>query len=116
MIGVGFAWSSILSAPYSILSGALPARKMGVYMGIFNFFIVIPQLLAATMLGLLLKAFFGGEAIWALVLGAGVDAGRRRLRVPGPRRGRAQGASAPPVSRSASKPDPRPYRRRHFTR
>ena len=71
MIGVGFAWSSILSAPYSILSGALPAGKMGVYMGIFNFFIVIPQLLAATILGLLLKAFFGGEAIWALVLGAG---------------------------------------------
>jgi maltose/moltooligosaccharide transporter len=71
MIGVGFAWSSILSAPYSILSGALPAGKMGVYMGIFNFFIVIPQLLAATVLGLLLKSFFGGEAIWALVLGAG---------------------------------------------
>lgn len=70
MIGVGFAWSSILSAPYSILAGALPARKMGVYMGIFNFFIVIPQLLAATVLGLLLKSFFGGEAIWALVLGA----------------------------------------------
>jgi maltose/moltooligosaccharide transporter len=71
MIGVGFAWSSILSVPYSILSGALPARKMGVYMGIFNFFIVIPQLLAATILGLLLKTFFGGEAIWALILGAG---------------------------------------------
>jgi maltose/moltooligosaccharide transporter len=70
MIGVGFAWSSILSAPYSILSGALPARKMGVYMGIFNFFIVIPQLLAATLLGLLLKTLFGGEAIWALALGA----------------------------------------------
>jgi len=70
MIGVGFAWSSILSAPYSILSGALPAGKMGVYMGIFNFFIVIPQLLAATLLGLLLRTFFGGEAIWALGLGA----------------------------------------------
>jgi maltose/moltooligosaccharide transporter len=70
MIGVGFAWSSILSAPYSILAGALPARKMGVYMGIFNFFIVIPQLLAATVLGLLLKTFFGGQAIYALVLGA----------------------------------------------
>jgi len=70
MIGVGFAWSSILSAPYSILSGALPAAKMGVYMGIFNVFIVIPQLLAATVLGLLLKTFFGGEAIWALALGA----------------------------------------------
>nr|WP_295108499.1 MFS transporter [uncultured Caulobacter sp.] len=70
MVGVGFAWSSILSTPYSILAGALPARKMGVYMGIFNFFIVIPQLLAATVLGLLLKTFFGGEAIYALVLGA----------------------------------------------
>jgi maltose/moltooligosaccharide transporter len=70
MVGVGFAWSSILSAPYSILAGALPARKMGVYMGIFNFFIVIPQLLAATVLGLLLKTFFGGQAIWALVMGA----------------------------------------------
>lgn len=70
MIGVGFAWSSILSAPYSILAGALPARKMGVFMGIFNFFIVIPQLLAATVLGLLLKTFFDGQAIYALVLGA----------------------------------------------
>jgi maltose/moltooligosaccharide transporter len=71
MIGVGFAWSSILSTPYAILAGSLPERKLGVYMGIFNFFIVIPQLLAATVLGLLLKSFFGGAAIWALVLGAG---------------------------------------------
>ena len=70
MIGVGFAWSSILSTPYAILAGALPARKMGVYMGVFNFFIVIPQLLAATVLGLLLKSLFGGQAIFALVLGA----------------------------------------------
>ncbi len=69
-IGVGFAWSSILSTPYAMLAGALPARKMGVYMGIFNFFIVIPQLLAATVLGLLLKTFFDGQAIFALVLGA----------------------------------------------
>jgi len=71
MIGVGFAWASILSLPYAILAGALPARKMGVYMGIFNFFIVIPQLLAATVLGLLVRSFFNGEAIYALVLGAG---------------------------------------------
>lgn len=70
MVGVGFAWSSILSAPYSILAGALPARKMGVYMGIFNVFIVVPQLLAATLLGLLLKTFFGNQPIFALVLGA----------------------------------------------
>jgi maltose/moltooligosaccharide transporter len=70
MVGVGFAWSSIVSTPYAILAGSLPERKVGVYMGIFNFFIVIPQLLAATVLGLLLKSFFGGAAIWALVLGA----------------------------------------------
>lgn len=71
MIGVGFAWASILSVPYSILSGALPARKMGVYMGIFNFFIVIPQLLAASILGVFVKYVFGGEAIYALALGGG---------------------------------------------
>ncbi len=69
MIGVGIAWASILSVPYSILSGALPAKKMGVYMGIFNFFIVIPQLLAASILGIFVKYFFGGEAIYALALG-----------------------------------------------
>lgn len=69
MIGVGIAWASILSIPYAILSRALPPAKMGVYMGIFNFFIVIPQLVAATILGLLLKAFFGGQPIFALALG-----------------------------------------------
>jgi maltose/moltooligosaccharide transporter len=69
MVGVGIAWASILSTPYSILSSAVPAEKMGVYMGIFNFTIVTPQLLAATVLGLVLKTFLGGEAIWALALG-----------------------------------------------
>ncbi|MFT6124892.1 MAG: maltose/moltooligosaccharide transporter [Shewanella sp.] len=69
MIGVGFAWASILSVPYAMLSGVLPPKKMGVYMGIFNFFIVIPQLLAASILGLLLKVFFDGQPIYALVLG-----------------------------------------------
>jgi maltose/moltooligosaccharide transporter len=69
MIGVGIAWASILSMPYAILSGAVPGRKMGVYMGIFNIFIVVPQLLAATILGLILKSVFDGQAIWALVLG-----------------------------------------------
>jgi maltose/moltooligosaccharide transporter len=70
MIGVGFAWASIVSVPYSILSGALPAKKMGVYMGIFNFFIVIPQLLAASILGVIVRYAFGGEAIYALGVGA----------------------------------------------
>ena len=69
MIGVGAAWASILSTPYSILSGALPPSKMGVYMGIFNIFIVTPQMLAATVLGLLLKGLFGGQPIYALVIG-----------------------------------------------
>jgi maltose/moltooligosaccharide transporter len=69
MIGVGFAWASILSLPYALLSDSVPAAKMGVYMGIFNFFIVIPQLLAATVLGFLLKRLFGGEPVYALVIG-----------------------------------------------
>ncbi len=69
MVGVGIAWASILSVPYAILSGALPAGKMGVYMGIFNFFIVIPQILAATVIGLVVRVFFNGQAIFALVLG-----------------------------------------------
>lgn len=69
MVGVGLAWASTLSMPYAILTGALPARKMGVYMGIFNFFIVIPQILAATILGFLVKDLFGGESIYALVFG-----------------------------------------------
>ena len=69
MIGVGIAWASILSMPYAILTGSLPSNKMGIYMGIFNFFIVIPQILAATILGFMVKDLFGGEAIWALVFG-----------------------------------------------
>ncbi len=71
MIGVGFAWASILSVPYAILSDSVPAQKMGIYMGVFNFFIVIPQIVAATLLGLALKHLFGGEAIYILGLAAG---------------------------------------------
>ncbi|HVR81208.1 MAG TPA: MFS transporter [Luteimonas sp.] len=69
MVGVGFAWASILSLPYALLSDSVPAQKMGVFMGIFNFFIVIPQLVAASLLGFLLKTFFGGQPIQALVIG-----------------------------------------------
>ena len=69
MVGVGFAWASILSLPYALLSDCVPAEKMGVYMGIFNFFIVIPQLLAASVLGFLLKTFFGNAPINALLIG-----------------------------------------------
>ena len=70
MIGVGFAWASILSLPYAMLSTSVPSHKMGVYMGIFNFFIVIPQFLAASVLGLILRHFFENQPIYALVLGA----------------------------------------------
>ncbi len=69
MLGVGLAWSSILSMPYAILTGSLPAHKMGTYMGIFNFFIVIPQILAASILGFFVTRIAGEQAIWALVLG-----------------------------------------------
>lgn len=69
MIGVGFAWASILSLPYALLSNSLPAKKMGLFMGIFNFFIVLPQILAASILGFLVNKFFGGETIYALVIG-----------------------------------------------
>jgi maltose/moltooligosaccharide transporter len=69
MVGVGLAWASILSMPYAILTGSLPSHKMGTYMGIFNFFIVIPQILAASILGFFTRDLFGGEAIYALMLG-----------------------------------------------
>jgi maltose/moltooligosaccharide transporter len=69
MLGVGLAWASILAMPYAILTGSLPANKMGTYMGIFNFFIVIPQILAASILGFLVRGLFGGESIYALVAG-----------------------------------------------
>ncbi|MDH5835555.1 MFS transporter [Luteimonas kalidii] len=69
MVGVGFAWASILSLPYAMLSDSLPAEKMGVYMGIFNFFIVIPQLVAVSTLGVVLSRVLGGEPVRVLVLG-----------------------------------------------
>jgi maltose/moltooligosaccharide transporter len=70
MLGVGIAWASILSMPYAILTGALPPSKMGYYMGVFNFFIVIPQIVAATVLGLLVGRFFAGQSIDAVLVGA----------------------------------------------
>lgn len=69
MIGLGIAWASILSVPYAILSGALPSAKMGYYMGVFNFFIVIPQLVAASILGFILSSFFEDKPIFAMVVG-----------------------------------------------
>ena len=69
MMGVGIAWASILSMPYAMLSSILPANKMGYYMGVFNFFIVIPQIVAASVLGILLREAFGNVSIYALLVG-----------------------------------------------
>lgn len=71
MIGVGFAWGSILAMPYAILSAVIPARKMGVYMGIFNFFITLPQMVIGFFGSALIKNLFHNEVIYALVM-AGV--------------------------------------------
>ena len=69
MGALGIAWASLLTMPYAILSSVVPYRKMGVYMGMFNFFIVIPQILAAALLGLLVRTVFHGHAIDAIVMG-----------------------------------------------
>jgi maltose/moltooligosaccharide transporter len=71
-IGVGIAWASILAMPYAILASALPQAKLGTYMGLFNIFIVVPQLLVATVMGSIMKAFFPGEPIWTMAFAAGV--------------------------------------------
>ncbi len=68
-VGIGLVWASILAMPYAILTEALPPKKMGTYMGIFNFFIVIPQILAASILGFFVKSIFNEQAIYALLLG-----------------------------------------------
>lgn len=66
---IGIGWTSVLVLPYSILAEALPAKKMGIYMGIFNFFIVLPQIIVGTIMGLVVKAVLGGETANALILG-----------------------------------------------
>jgi maltose/moltooligosaccharide transporter len=70
MIGLGFAWASIIALPYAMLANNLPARKMGVNMGIFNIFIVIPQLLAVPVLSELLEHVAGGDAVYAFGIAA----------------------------------------------
>lgn len=68
MFGIGIAWASILAMPYAILAGSIPAKKMGVYMGIFNFFIVLPQILNALIGGPMVKYLYDGNPIFALVV------------------------------------------------
>jgi maltose/moltooligosaccharide transporter len=67
MIGVGMAWASILAMPYAMLAGSIPAHKMGIYMGIFNFFITIPQITNGIFGGPILHNLYGDHAIYALV-------------------------------------------------
>jgi maltose/moltooligosaccharide transporter len=67
MLAIGIGWASILAMPYAILAGSIPAKKMGVYMGIFNFFIVIPQIINALIGGLMVKYLYAGNPIYALI-------------------------------------------------
>jgi maltose/moltooligosaccharide transporter len=69
-IGIGIAWASILAMPYAILASSLPQRKLGIYMGLFNIFIVVPQLLVATVMGSVMKAFFPDQPIWTMLAAA----------------------------------------------
>jgi maltose/moltooligosaccharide transporter len=69
MVGVGLAWASILTMPYAILAGALPADRMGYYMGVFNFFVVIPQIVAGMVMGPIVVHFFGGHTVNTLLIG-----------------------------------------------
>jgi maltose/moltooligosaccharide transporter len=69
MIGVGIAWGSILSMPYAMLAGSIPAHRMGIYMGIFNLFITIPQITSGIVNRPIVKDWFGNQAIYAIVMG-----------------------------------------------
>ena len=69
MIGVGIAWASILTMPYAILAGSLPADRMGYFMGLFNFFVVIPQIASGLLLGWMTTHMFGGHTVNTLILG-----------------------------------------------
>jgi maltose/moltooligosaccharide transporter len=68
MVGIGMAWGSILSMPYAILAPALPVRKMGIYMGIFNIFITVPQIINGLFGGTVVKRLFDSQAIYALIM------------------------------------------------
>ncbi|QNN65349.1 MFS transporter [Sphingomonas rhizophila] len=71
-IGVGIAWASILAMPYAILASNLPQQKLGIFMGLFNVFVVVPQLLVATVMGSIMKALFPDQPIYTMAFAAGV--------------------------------------------
>jgi maltose/moltooligosaccharide transporter len=70
-VGVGIAWASLLAMPYAILASNLPPRKLGVYMGLFNVFVVVPQLIVATVMGSIMKALFPDQPIYTMAFAAG---------------------------------------------
>ena len=72
--GIGIVWACVLTLPYTLLADALPPERMGTYMGIFNFFIVIPQLVVGTVMGAVLTSFLGGEPVRTLVVAGAVMA------------------------------------------
>lgn len=72
MVGIGIAWASILSMPYAILAGSIPAAKMGIYMGLFNFFITMPQIVNGVFGGPIIKRIFDSQAVYALII-AGIS-------------------------------------------
>lgn len=72
MTGVGIAWSSILSMPYAMLAGALPEDKIGVYMGIFNFFIVLPEIIASLFFGWIMEHLLDNDRMLAVQIGGGM--------------------------------------------
>lgn len=69
MAGVGIAWTSILSMPYAMLSGCLPKNKIGIYMGIFNFFIVMPEIIASLGFGSIMKNVLHNDRVLAVQIG-----------------------------------------------
>jgi maltose/moltooligosaccharide transporter len=88
-IGIGVAWASILAMPYAILASSLPQAKLGIFMGLFNVFVVVPQLLVATVMGSIMKAFFPDQPIWTMAFAAITlvlaAAAMLRVKVPGER-------------------------------
>ena len=69
MTGIGIAWASILSMPYAMLSGVLPRDKVGIYMGIFNFFIVLPEIIASLGFGWLMRNVLHNDRLLAVQIG-----------------------------------------------
>jgi maltose/moltooligosaccharide transporter len=66
---VGIAWASILSMPYSLLSGCIPAERTGIYMGVFNFFIVLPEIIASLFFGKIMEHYLGNDRLLAVMIG-----------------------------------------------